>query len=118
MMRLVRLVVPCLALLLIGCGRTDNSPPPNAPAATAPASPRGPKPAPDAPGAATTIPDNGDPNVTVQRLTQALRDYVVRTRSVPKTFEDFAAKAQITFPEPPAGKKYAIQRQAVVLVKR
>ena len=67
---------------------------------------------------ATVIPDSGDPNVTLQRLTLALRDYVVRTRSVPKNFEDFAAKSQVSFPPPPAGKQYTIQGQEVVLTKR
>jgi hypothetical protein len=72
----------------------------------------------ETPASATIIPDSGDMNVTLQRLTQALRDHVVRTRSVPKNFEEFAAKSQVRFPLPPAGKKYAIQGQEVVLVKR
>ena len=64
------------------------------------------------------VPDTGDVNATLQHPTLALRDYVVRTRSVPKNFDDFAAKSQTSFPLPPAGKKYAIQGQEVVLVKR
>ncbi len=64
------------------------------------------------------IADTGDVNATVQRLTAELRDYVVRTRSVPKTFEEFAAKSQVQFPPAPAGKKYAIEGQMVVLVKQ
>jgi len=54
----------------------------------------------------------------LQQLTLALRDYVVRTRSVPKNFDDFAAKSQASFPQPPTGKKYAIEGQKVVLAKR
>jgi hypothetical protein len=64
------------------------------------------------------IADTGDINATLQQLTGALRDYVVRTRSVPKNFDEFAAKSQASFPAPPPGKKYAIEKQAVVLVKR
>jgi len=47
-----------------------------------------------------------------------LRRYVVRTRTVPRNFEDFAAKSSLQAPPPPAGKKYAIQGQAVIVVKR
>lgn len=72
----------------------------------------------NAPAAATVIPDSGDASATLQGLTQALRDHVVRTRNVPKDFEEFAAKARVSFPPPPAGKKYAIRGQEVVLVNR
>ena len=66
----------------------------------------------------TVVADTGDVNATLGQLTQALRDYVVRTRTVPKNFEEFAANSSVRFPPPPDGKKYAIQGQAVVLVKR
>jgi hypothetical protein len=67
---------------------------------------------------AAVIPDSGDVNATLNQLTLELRRYVVSTRSVPKDFEAFAAKSQVQAPPPPAGKKYAIKNQAVVLVKR
>ena len=74
--------------------------------------PRGPAPtAPPATGA--VIPDSGDVNATLNRLSLELRKYVVGTRSVPKNFEDFIAKSHVQAPPPPAGKKYAIQNQAV-----
>jgi len=66
----------------------------------------------------SAIPENSDPNVTLQQLTQGLRDYVVRTRSVPKNFEEFASKSNLSFPPAPEGKKYEIRGQEVVLVKR
>ena len=68
------------------------------------------------PAAGTTIPENRDVNVTLQELTRALREHVIRTRTVPKNFEEFVAASQIRFPPPPGGKKYVIQGQAVVLV--
>ncbi len=71
----------------------------------------------EAPVPAAVIPDTGDVNATLQQLSLALRDYVVRSRSVPKNFDEFAAKSQARFPAPPAGQKYAIERQKVVLVK-
>jgi hypothetical protein len=110
--------------LAMGCKRQDSA---SAPAAATaeksadpapPASPRGPGPAPEALTNASVIADTGDINATLQQLTGALRDYVVRTRSIPKNFDEFAAKSQVSFPAPPPGKKYAIEKQAVVLVKR
>jgi hypothetical protein len=54
----------------------------------------------------------------LNQLALELRKYIMRTRSVPKNFDEFVAKSGIQFPPPPEGKKYAIQGQAVVLVKR
>lgn len=86
-------------------------------AAAAPPSPRGPGPMPlaSAPG---VIQDQTDSNAVLAQLSMELRKYVVRTRSVPKNYEEFIAKSQVQAPAPPAGKKYAIQNQAVVLVNR
>jgi hypothetical protein len=64
------------------------------------------------------IADSGDVNATLNQLSQELRKYVIGTRSVPKNYEEFAAKSHVQAPPPPAGKKYAIRDQAVVLVKR
>lgn len=70
------------------------------------------------PPKAAAIPDSGDVNATLSQLTLELRRYVVSTRSVPKDFEEFAAKSRVQAPPPPPGKKYAIKAQAVILVKR
>jgi hypothetical protein len=107
-----------MAVLFVGCGRETETLPPTTTTDTAPVSPRGPLAMSNAPAAATVIPDSGDASATLQGLTQALRDHVVRTRNVPKDFEEFAAKARVSFPPPPAGKKYAIRGQEVVLVNR
>jgi hypothetical protein len=88
----------------------------SADAAAAPPSPRGPGPM-AAPARAAVIPDSGDVNATLGQLSLELRKYVVRTRSVPKNFEEFLAKSHVQAPPAPPGKKYAIQDQAVVLVK-
>ncbi|MCX6921770.1 MAG: hypothetical protein NT154_00900, partial [Verrucomicrobia bacterium] len=82
----------------------------------APPSPRGPGPMVPA-ATATAISDSGDVNATLGQLSLELRRYVVRTRSVPKNFDEFTAKSGVQAPAPPAGKKYAIQGQVVVLVK-
>lgn len=111
------------ALLAVGCKKQDSglgakgAAPGQLPEPTAPPSPRGSGPIADAATNPAVIADTGDVNATVQRLTAELRDYVVRTRSVPRNFEEFAAKSQLQFPPAPAGKKYAIEGQVVVLVK-
>lgn len=104
-----------LTAVLTGCGRKTSPPGDIKPAVSAPVSPRGPVTLSDATVASVTIPDKGDPNAALQQLTQALRDYVVRTRTVPKSFEEFAAKSQAVFPPPPSGKKYVLKGQEVVL---
>jgi len=84
---------------------------------SAPPSPRGPGPM------ATTSPttivsDASNIDATLTQLTSELRNYVLHTRSVPRNFEEFIAKSGVQAPAPPPGKKYAIQKKAVVLVKR
>jgi hypothetical protein len=113
---IISLVFVCLLAVLVGCSREAKGPPQPPPASELPASPRGIAQASEAP--APAIPDSGDTNAILQQMTLALRDYVVRTRSVPKNFDEFAAKSQGTFPQPPAGQKYAIEGQKVILVKR
>jgi hypothetical protein len=64
------------------------------------------------------VADSGDINATLSQLSLELRKYVVRTHKIPKDFDDFIAKSQVQAPAPPAGKKYAIQGQEIVMVKR
>ena len=64
---------------------------------------------------AVTIAASEDSQAVLQQLSLELRRYVVRTHKIPKTFEEFAANSNVQFPPPPAGKKYAIEGQAVVL---
>ena len=42
----------------------------------------------------------------LEQLSLELRKYVVRTRSVPRNFENFITKYNVQAPAPPAGKKY------------
>jgi hypothetical protein len=102
-----------------GANAATNAAAPDAPASAlaAPPSPRGPGPM-VPPATAPTIADSGDVNAILGQLSMELRRYVVRSRSVPKNFDDSAAKAHLQVPPAPAGKKYAIENQAVVLVKR
>jgi len=109
--------------LTAGCKKQEAAPAavaaPDAPAGSSQAvpSPRGPGPMAPAP-ASVVVPDTGDMNATLGQLSLELRKYVVRTRSIPKTFEEFLAKSNVQPPPAPAGKKYAIQDQVIVLVKK
>ena len=64
------------------------------------------------------VSDAGNIDSTLGQLTSELRRYVLHTRNVPKNFEEFIAKSGVQAPSPPPEKKYAIQKRAVVLVKR
>ena len=111
----------CLLLMVAlagGCGRhvPDAAARETDPSLAAPPSPRGPGPMPIAESNNVVI-DAANMDVALQQLTQELRNYVVRTRSVPRNFDEFIAGSHVQAPPPPAGKKYAIRGQAVVLVK-
>lgn len=86
--------------------------------AAVPPSPRGPVGLAAAPAGATVIENNASTEAILSQLSAELRKYVVRSRSVPKNFDDFIAKSLVQAPPAPEGKKYAIQNQAIVLVKR
>src|SRR5947207_1298940 len=68
----------------------------------APPSPRGPGPMPPAPPGPVVVSDQGGVNSTLEQLSLELRKYVVRTRSVPRTYEEFIAKSNVQAPAPPA----------------
>jgi len=116
--------VVCLFLLTAGfgagCKKTDAAanPPMASAEQAAPPSPRGPGTPASMPATPVVIAAAADSKTTLDQLTLELRKYVVRTRSVPKDFEDFIARSQVQAPTAPDGKKYAIQNHAVVLVNR
>ena len=112
------------ATLAAGCKKqapatspnTAASPDQEASSSAVVSSPEGRAPIQPAP-ATIVVPDNPDVNATLAQLSLELRKYVVRTRTVPKNFEEFAAKSHVQIPPAPAGKKYEIQGQVVVLAK-
>jgi hypothetical protein len=112
-----------VASLAAGCKKEEPAPGTGAApldqsgvSSSAPPSPRGPGPMATTPP--TTIgSDAGNIEATLTQLTSELRNYVLHTRSVPRNFEEFIAKSGVQAPAPPPGKKYAIQKKAVVLVK-
>ena len=113
------------ATAILGCGgchkKTDKKTPPSesvpAPTtanATAAPAPRGPVAQP-LPARSQGIATSANIEAVTAQLTLELRRYVAYTRTIPKNFEDFTAHDPITFPPPPAGKKYIITGGKVVL---
>jgi hypothetical protein len=76
------------------------------------------------PGSATAthapvvIPENADTSAVLSKLSLELRRYVLRSQKAPKNFEEFVKASQVQAPPAPPGKKYQIERGAVVLVSR
>jgi hypothetical protein len=115
-MRSLALALFMAAGIVVGCKKSEP-PVPTADAQNvgeAVPSPRGTDFLTSAPPAVTIAP-SADTQTTLQQLSLELRRYVVRAHKIPKTFEEFAANSNVQFPPPPAGKKYAIEGQAVVL---
>jgi len=56
-----------------------------------------------------------DTDAILAQLSAELGRYVRYTHAPPKTFEEFASKDPITYPPPPAGKKYVIAAGRVAL---
>jgi hypothetical protein len=136
------LPVLCLCLFLTACGRKSQSanPPPVSAAAqvdadaapasqptAAPVMQQAYTPPPQAglgppvmlPTQPTVIPAGANWDATLDALSDALRHYVVNTRSAPKDFQDFATRDLLQAPPPPPGKAYAIGPHGkVVLVNQ
>jgi hypothetical protein len=67
-------------------------------------------PAPSAAIAASTGADEA-----AAQMSMELRKYVLYTRTIPNSFEDFVAHHPMRYPAPPAGKKYVIENGKVVV---
>ena len=66
------------------------------------------------PAAPTVVasPNGGEPDL--KQMTHSLRSWIAHTHIVPKSFEDFAAQANLQFSPAPAGKKYVIGKHMVI----
>jgi hypothetical protein len=114
--------IASLALALavtVGCGKSDSPPQSAAPPASSDSSAQQtPSPAPLAlqnpEPLATTDPD--DTQKTLQGLNRALMGWMIRNHRHPKTFEEFAGSANMQIPNPPAGKKYALNARGFIVL--
>jgi len=110
------------AMFAAGCGKgksagpAANATPPTQTnqAAAAPASPGSADNSPPTPTAPAANADAAAPNM--QELNRALIRYVIRNHLRPKTFEEFAANANIQIPPPPAGKKYILNQKGYIVL--
>lgn len=64
------------------------------------------------------VPDGGSREANLSELSSALRRYIAGSHQIPKDFDDFLAKSGVQPPAPPAGKKYVIQGQVIVLADK
>ena len=108
-----------VAVVATGCGKANTAAPPvtqNSAAAT----PAAPSPAAQADTAApqpVAMTSSNDSPQTLQLLNRALLHWMIKNRRHPENFEEFANSANIQIPDPPAGKKYALNgRGFIVLV--
>jgi hypothetical protein len=115
-------LVTALAVMLTACKRQQNSSVstgttvPDQTSNPQTAGPPGPPT--QAPQETVVVSENADVSATLSDLSQELRVYISQTRSAPKDYDDFVARAHVQAPPPPAGQAYAISRGKVVLVKR
>jgi len=114
----LRLVIlPVLAIVLSGCHKNnaDVSTTPAAPIATA----AGTNPGPTGPVNAV-LPTSAvlqDPVVraNLKALNARLYQYIAQVHQMPRSFDAFAAAAQVQIPPPPAGMRYVIYNASVTL---
>jgi hypothetical protein len=66
--------------------------------------------------AVISAPENGNMAKTLGDLTLAVSSYMGSTRSRPATFEEFVANSHVVVPPAPAGKKYALDARARVIL--
>jgi len=109
-----------LAATATGCGKTNTSGPAAAPSQnTVAATPPTPTPGPTAQAApaqpvATTT--SNDSLQSLQLLNRALVRWMIKNRRHPQSFEEFASSANIQIPDPPAGKKYALNARGFIVL--
>ena len=68
--------------------------------------------------APVVVSENADTSAVLSQLSLELRRYVLRSQKAPKNFEEFVKASQVQAPPAPPGKKYQIEKGAVVLVSR
>ena len=120
-LKTVAVLLTILALAAAGCGKA-NTPP--APAAQSADSVTAATPAPTPAPAAQPVPmqtvattSSNNAPTSLQQLNRAMIGWMRQNHRHPQNFEDFASSANIQIPDPPPGKKYALNgRGFIVLV--
>ena len=114
----------CVMLALVaggGCGKSKNAstsvePPPAAPSPAATTSAD--SPANQMQPALPSVSVNADQNgpTQIQLLNRAMMGWARTNHRRPKTFEEFASSAGFQIPDPPAGKKYALDKNGFIIL--
>lgn len=96
----MKLAILLCAILMAGCGKKPDAPPPQTATSTA------------------TVASETDEAQTLERLTQAVRKYAAETRSAPKSLNELVAAGYLAeAPTAPVGKQYVIDAQLRVQLK-
>jgi hypothetical protein len=116
----------CVILALVaggGCGKSKNaatpvqSPPAADSAATPSGTPLSPQMQPTLPAVSVNAVNVGQKGPTqVQSLNRAMMGWVMKNHRRPQTFEEFASTAGFQIPDPPAGKKYALNSKGFIIL--
>ena len=107
-----------LGIVAAGCGKSGDSKssvaaPPPTPSSDSTATTPAANPQPTQ-AAAVTKPD--DTTGRMQALNRAMVSWMIRNKRRPQTFQEFASTAGFQIPDPPAGKKYAINSRGFIVL--
>lgn len=104
----------------VGCGKQSTPASAAAPSqnATVPATPTATtiSTAPAAPSQPAPPVAANDTQRMLQGLNRALMRWMIQNRRHPRTFEEFAASANTQIPDPPPGKKYALNSRGFIVL--
>ena len=113
----------CVTFALVaggGCGRSKNvsspvEPPPPSNSATA-GTPAVPPTSARIQSSAPSVSTNTAGPTQVQSLNRAILGWKMKYHRRPQTFEEFASTAGFQIPDPPAGKKYALDKNGFIML--
>ncbi|HEX3625657.1 MAG TPA: hypothetical protein VH280_09545 [Verrucomicrobiae bacterium] len=112
-------LLACLAAAVAGCGKASTSAstaPSPAPVATTPATPASTAPVPTAQPMAQTASTNSAGPTTLQSLNRAMVRWMRANHRRPRNFQEFASTANVQIPDPPPGKKYALNGRGFIIL--
>jgi hypothetical protein len=109
-------LVGAVLLLVVGCTKSNNAQAaaPSSGATNSSATSSGsPTPVVYAPAAGVTNADNTQ--LELQTLNKALLGWMIKNHRHPQNFAEFASSTDIQIPEPPPGKKYALNPRGFII---
>jgi hypothetical protein len=114
----LKTILLSLVFVAAGCGKSNTSAPvvtpAQSPVATTTPAPISTAPAMSPQPAAQAAPD--DSKQSLQLLNRALIRWMIKNRRHPQNFDDFASSANFQIPNPPTGKKYALDSRGFIIL--